>query len=156
MLKPQYTITEKNEHEGETYGYIMYLNPEEYKYIQGLINEQDEPTYSIVPTNYTYRDYTIVNELCDTSYTYRLSYRIFPTSIKGMDLDTLFYKGGVTEKSKMQGLTHPTQGHYAFGSITEVHEEGYYRVCCGEYEVEGETLLEAYRKLCEELTPETE
>jgi hypothetical protein len=74
--KKQYTITEENYNEGETFWYIVYLTNEEYnEYLNLLSTEDCCLTYIIEESNYTLKEITMINKHSDNTYMERLSIR---------------------------------------------------------------------------------
>ena len=56
----QYTITEENDWEGETFSYVMDLTDEEFNYINDRIGSID--ALSIEPTTHTKESVKIIND----------------------------------------------------------------------------------------------
>ena len=74
--KKQYTITEENDYEGETFWYIVYLTDEEFnEYLSLFSTEENEWVYTIEESNYTVWEITMINKHSDNTYMERLSIR---------------------------------------------------------------------------------
>jgi hypothetical protein len=98
MEKKQYTITEDNDWEGELFGYIMYLTPEEAEKIKKKAQEifDGEETVTIEETEYTAEDVKKINNASSNSYMDRLGFYEFASETVLDDWKehgSLFYKG---------------------------------------------------------------
>ena len=71
----QYTITEENDWEGETFSYVMDLTDEEFNYINDRIGSID--ALSIEPTTHTKESVKIINDHSDNSYKDRINFYKF-------------------------------------------------------------------------------
>lgn len=106
MEKKQYTITEYNDWEGESFGYIMLLTTEEAEKIEKKAKEifEDEEVITIEETDYTEKDVEKINRVSSNSYMNRLGFYEFKSD-KVLDEwnehGDLFYKGnGLSEIKK--------------------------------------------------------
>ena len=71
----QYEITEENDWEGETFGYILNLTDEQYQIIKSRFEEDDDfECCSIEPSNYTLEDVKLVNKKSKNGYMDRLCF----------------------------------------------------------------------------------
>jgi hypothetical protein len=108
-MKKQWTITENNDHEGETFGYILLLSQLEADTIRMWINDKDPDgeMYSIEQTSYRPELVTTINDHCDNTYLPRLNWcciNFEMSEINEMDEYELFYKHN--------GLTILDEPHY--------------------------------------------
>lgn len=71
----QYTITEENDWEGETFGYIIDLSEQEYEYI--IKNITNCLSLSLEETNYTPEQVETINKHSSNSYMPRLDFYEF-------------------------------------------------------------------------------
>jgi len=94
----QYTITEENDWEGETWRYIVRLAPEDYKILKKLIDQQEEARYSIEKTAYTWSTVEQLNKLATTDYMDAIGFYSFKVGRPYFDtqerVNSVFYKAG--------------------------------------------------------------
>lgn len=93
----QFTVTEGNEWEGETYGYIIFITQNQADFIQDKINQFDIGHYlDIKQTNYSLYDVSVINKHSSNSYMSRLAFYEFfeeETLNNWKEQDDVFYKG---------------------------------------------------------------
>lgn len=82
----QYTITEHNDHEWETWWYIVYPTDDQLNQIIDVIDEDEEWSFDIEVTNYTEDQVELINKHFNW-YMDRLSFGELPEKI---DIDTLY------------------------------------------------------------------
>jgi len=71
----QYTITEENDWEGESFGYIMDLTSEEFEFIQ--TNIKDSQCLTIEKSDYSKKEVKLVNQHSENTYMPRLGFYKF-------------------------------------------------------------------------------
>ena len=67
-MKKQYTVTEENDHEGETFNYVLELTEREAAVIEMKCKMYGDETLSISETNYTQEDINKIDDLSNNSY----------------------------------------------------------------------------------------
>lgn len=85
MNTKQYTITEENDWEGETFGYIMDLTDDEVALITKGLTESE--FHSIEQSSHTPEDVALVNKHSDNSYMPRLGFYEFKEPLVDMIAD---------------------------------------------------------------------
>lgn len=99
----QYEITEENDWEGETFGYIVMLTEKQAKQIEQRFEEinDGEEILSIEESNYDQKTVDLINKKSKNSYMNRLGfYTLNPTvDLTNFDYNDFPYKGnGLTKK----------------------------------------------------------
>jgi len=97
MAKNQWTLTEKNDSEGETYGYILNIHDFEADIIRGWLDDKDpyDEVFKIEKTDYSPKLVNIINSHCDNSYLHRLMWckiTVDLSTIHEFDLYEVFSK----------------------------------------------------------------
>jgi len=110
-MKKQYTITEDNEYEYETYGYILYLTSEQAKSVEDKIAEKcpKDKEISIEQTFYTKKEVDLINKHNLNYLLPRLDFYEFETETTledWKDYEDLFYKGSGLKKADIQKDTN--------------------------------------------------
>lgn len=87
----QYTITEYNDWEGETFGYILMLTDSEYDIIAKAF--EDSESFEIKPSEYTYEQVDMINKHSSNSYMSRLQFVRLSDDVNLSEIDEeTFYK----------------------------------------------------------------
>lgn len=106
VLKSQYTVTEKNSWENETFNYVLMLTSEEAGIIYDKIEKLGEGTLSISKTDYTPREIFRMNNASGNSYmSFIWTYELKEDALNNWkEMGDCFYKGvglnKLTEKWK--------------------------------------------------------
>ena len=67
-MKKQYKVKENNDHEGETFNYVLDLTEEEAKIIAEKCEKLGDESLSISENNYTQEQIDEINNLSNNSY----------------------------------------------------------------------------------------
>lgn len=114
MNTKQYTITEENDWEGETFGYIMDLTDDEVALITNGLAESE--FHSIEPSNYTPEQAALVNKHDTNGYMPRLGFYAFKKSLVDMiaELDDWSWPGDFAEHYVRTHRVKPTDEFITF------------------------------------------
>jgi hypothetical protein len=113
----QFTVTERNDNEGEVWGYILYIDSDKEAIIKDRFDKKIESDiefceshWSLEETKYTDEQVELINKHCDNSYLPRLGYYLLsskvtnlmlnPDEVENLSFEDIFYKARFLEKYK--------------------------------------------------------
>lgn len=92
----QYTITEVNDWEGETFGYIVNITEDTFQRVSDILQEisdSGEAEVSIASSSYTPEQVELVNNHSSNTYMERLGFYEITNSLTSTDYSNFPYKG---------------------------------------------------------------
>lgn len=94
-MKKQYVITEKNQWEGETFKYVLYLSDDEVKLIEQKMEEYGRGALSIEPSDFDDGQIRDLNKLSDNCYMdFIAAYKLEDSALADWkNFGDCFYKG---------------------------------------------------------------
>jgi len=101
-MKKQFTVTERNDWEGETFNYVLNLTEKEAKEVAEKCEQFGDGSLSISETNYTDIDIEKMNKASSNCYMdFIAKYELKEHALKNWkEFGDCFYKGVGLEKNK--------------------------------------------------------
>ena len=99
-MKKQYTVKENNDHEGETFNYVLDLTEDEAKIIAEKCEKLGDESLSIKETNYTEEQINEIDNLSNNEYmAFIRKYELEDDALENWEeYGDCFYKGtGLTK-----------------------------------------------------------
>jgi len=104
-MKKQITVTERNNWEGETFNYVIYVTPEKENQIREKCNKLGNGSLTVQETNYTDDDIKKMNAASKNGYMdFIAPYKLNDKAIdEWKEFGDCFYKGiGLTKISMLE------------------------------------------------------